>query len=132
MPIMAAYGLASIADEAKLGLEDRIRRDLYWIYQVANSLGRHVLEPLLVEHLAAGSRHVLAHQRFALSMPMRSAPVIQAAIDAIEQKGIRAAPQLIEAAAGSAGVDIPERWRKFLGLLGGGERFEREIKPQSE
>ena len=73
----------------------------------------------MVKAMADGWRYVLEHQGFALSMPMRCAPAIDAAIKAIEQQGVRAAPQLIEAAAEGARLDILLQWQRFLTVLGG-------------
>lgn len=119
MPILVASSLGTVNDDATLSLEDRIRRDLFWIYQVANSLGRHTLEPLVVKALATGWRFVIEHQSFALTMPMRTTPTIEAAIKALEQDGIRSAPFLLEVAAEAARVAIPPQWKPFLVVLRG-------------
>lgn len=119
MPVLVAFSLSTISNEQALSPRDRVLRDLYWVYQAANSTGRRALEPLVVKALVDGWRHILEHQRFALSMPMRCAPAIDAATKAVEQQGIRAAPQLIEAAAEGARLDIPSQWQTFLALLAG-------------
>lgn len=119
MAVLVATSLRKFGDEPALGLRDRVQRDLYWIYQAANSPGRRALEPAVVRAIADGWTHVLEHQRFMLSMPMRSAPTIEAAVKVFVQQGLRAAPQLIEAAAEGARVAIPPQWRTLLDLLGG-------------
>lgn len=119
MPVLAAFTLNTVANDEALSQSDRIRRDLLWLYQAAGSLGRRALEPLIVKSVAEGWRFVLEHQRFALSMPMRTAPLIEAAIKVVEQKGIRAAPQLIDAIADATRLTIPSQWRPFLTALKG-------------
>jgi hypothetical protein len=119
MPVLAAFGLSTARDESTLSPRDRVLRDLYWLHQAANSPGRQALEPLVVTALTDGWRHVLEHQSFALSMPMRCAPAIDTAIKAMEQSGIRAGSQLIDAVAGGCRVDISRQWKLFLDLLAG-------------
>ncbi len=119
MPVLIASSLTTIANDEALSQGDRIRRDLYWLYQAAGSLGRRALEPLVVKSVAEGWRFVLEHQRFALSMPMRTAPSIEAAIVVLEQHGIRAAPRLMDAAADATRLSVPSQWRAFLAALGG-------------
>jgi tetratricopeptide (TPR) repeat protein len=126
MPIWVASSLRTISNEATLSLTERIRRDLYWIHQVANSLGRQALEPLVVSALAEGWRFVLERQRFLLSMPIRSAPAIEVAIELLRQRGIRAGPQLLEAAANGAKLELPTEWRPFLAALGGDRPVGRQ------
>lgn len=119
MPMLVAFSLSTINDDATLSLEHRMRRDLFWVYQAANSLGRHTLEPLVVKALATGWRFVIEHQTFSLSMPMRSAPIVEAAIKALEQHGIRSAPQLLDAVSEAARVAVPPQWNPFLVVLRG-------------
>ena len=86
MSVQVAFSLITVTQDAGLSPRDRVLRDLYWLHQAANSTGRRTLEPVIVKALAEGWRHVLEHQRFALSMPMRSAPGIAAAIEAVLQQ----------------------------------------------
>jgi hypothetical protein len=118
MPVLLAFNLLTAADGSALSPRDRLGRDLYWVYQAASSMGRRVLEPRVVGALADGWRYVIGHQRFLLSMPARSAPAIEAAVNEVEQHGIRAAPELIDAAAGACRLDVSP-WRAFLAALGG-------------
>jgi hypothetical protein len=118
MPILTAFNLLTVADGSMLSPRDRVGRDLYWLYQTGNSMGRRVLEPMVVRALADGWRYVLDRQTFMLSMPARSAPAIEAAIKEVERRGIRAAPELIDAAAGACGLDVSP-WGAFLAALGG-------------
>ncbi|MEZ5850424.1 MAG: ATP-binding protein [Hyphomicrobiaceae bacterium] len=117
MPILTAFSLKTIADDKALSHAERFSRDLYWLYQAANSLARRALEPLVVKAVADGWRYVLDHQRFSLSMPMRTGPALAAAIDAMEKQGIRAMPQLLEAAANAAKLVVPSQWEAFLAAL---------------
>jgi hypothetical protein len=127
MPVLVAFSFRTIANESVLRPSDRVLRDLYWIHQVANSSGRRTLEPLVVKAMAHGWRYVLEQQSFSLSMPMRYAPAIDAAIRVVEQQGIRGGLQLIEAAADAARVDISPGWQAFLVALGG-KAAEAQIK----
>ena len=122
MSVQVAFNLITVTQDAGLSPRDRVLRDLYWLHQAANSTGRRTLEPVIVKALAEGWRHVLEHQRFALSMPMRSAPGIAAAIEAIEQNGVRGSLQVIEATADAARVDVSAQWRSFLASLSGRPR----------
>lgn len=117
MPVLVAFSLLTLADEAALMPRDRLLRDLYWAFQVGNNMGRRTLEPLVVRSLTAGWRRVLAQQSFALSAPLRHASAIEAAIDEVERRGIRAVPALLRAAAPAARVDLSERWEQYLTLL---------------
>jgi hypothetical protein len=119
MCVLVAFTLMSITDGPALTPRDRALRDLYWVCQTATSSGRRALEPVVVKAMADGWRYVLGHQRFALSMPMRSAPAIEGAIKIMEQQGIRAAPELIYSAAQAAGVVISQQWREFLSVVAG-------------
>jgi hypothetical protein len=119
VPVLWAFTLVSIADGAALSASNRAMRELYWVQQTAHSAGRRALEPVVVKAMAEGWRHVLEHQRFALSMPKYSVPAIENAIKGVEQQGVRAAPELIYAAAQAAGVVIPQRWRDFLSVVAG-------------
>ena len=119
MPILTAFSLRTVADDEALSHADRISRDLYWLYQAANSLARRALEPLVVKAVADGWHYVLEHQRFALSMPIRTAPALAAAIDAMEQQGIRAMPQLMEAAADATRLAVPSQWKALLTAVKG-------------
>ena len=120
MPMLVSSSLKTFADAPTLSPRDRVLRDLYWLYQVANSIGRRALEPVAVKALADGWRYVLEHQSFALTMPLRYAPAIDAAINAIESSGVLAGPRLVEAAAEATRLDIPRQWHAFLLALAGG------------
>lgn len=117
LPLLTAYSI--MGDEKTLSPGSRISRDLYWLYQAANSLGRRALEPVVVKAVADGWRHVVDQQSFALSMPMRTAPAIKAGIESLERRGLRGAPLLIEAASDGAGLAVPTQWRTFLDALKG-------------
>ena len=42
MPMLVASSLITIGQDAELSPRDRVHRDLYWLYQAANSMGRRV------------------------------------------------------------------------------------------
>ena len=54
MPVLVAFSLRTITNEQVQSPRDRVLRDLYWVYQAANSTGRRALEPLIVKALADG------------------------------------------------------------------------------
>jgi hypothetical protein len=117
MPVLVAFSLMTLNDEAVLTPLDRLKRDVYWVFQVGNNMARRALEPLVIESLATGWRHVLTQQSFALSAPFRYTPAIEAAIDNVERNGIRAAPDLIFAAAPAVRFELSDNWRKCLEIV---------------
>jgi tetratricopeptide (TPR) repeat protein len=119
MPVVVGFSLMTLNDEAALTPLERLKRDAYWVFQVGNNMGRRALEPLVIEYLVTGWRHVLAQQSFALSAPFRYTPAIEAAINEVERNGIRAAPDLIFAAAPAVRFELSENWRKFLEIVKG-------------
>jgi hypothetical protein len=52
---------------------------------------------------------------------MRSVPAIEDAINGVEQQGMRAAPELIYAAAQAARAVVPQQWRDFLSVVAGSQ-----------
>ena len=54
--VLVAFTLKTIANDSALNPRDRVLRDLYWIFQVGNSVARHVLEPLVVRALVSGCK----------------------------------------------------------------------------
>lgn len=117
MPAVIAFSLTTIKTEQELCPRDRVLRDLYWLYQAANGMGRRALEPVVVNALCEGWTRVLRDQAFMLKMPMRSAGEINRAMAGVRKGGMRAAPSLIEAAADASGIEISAQWKAFLTLL---------------
>ena len=119
LTIVTCSFLKTLNNENELSPSSRFNRDLYLVNHVANSIGRHVLEPRIVTLLVTGWRVVLERQRFALSSPGLNAPLIDKALEALPKVGIRGARALFEAAAPAVGVLLPPDWTAFLALLEG-------------
>lgn len=117
MAAVIAFSLTTLRAEYELVPRDRVLRDLYWLYQAANGIGRRALEPAVVKALCAGWEHVLRDQGFLLKMPLRSAGEINRAMSGLRQGGMRMAPVLVEAAADASGFSISPQWKAFLEVL---------------
>jgi hypothetical protein len=117
MPAVVAFSLTTIKAEQELCPRDRVLRDLYWLYQAANGMGRRALEPLVVNALCEGWTRMLRDQAFMLKRPIRSAGEINRAMAGVRKGGMRMAPSLIEAAADASGSEISAQWKPFLTLL---------------
>jgi hypothetical protein len=118
-PILTCSLFSLLRGDEDIMPTNRYMRDLYLAHHVANSLSRHVLEPLIVERLVAGWTRVLEEQRFALTTPRVFVPEIAAAIQSIREIGLRGAPALFLAAAPAVSVTLTQEWDAFLRKLRG-------------
>jgi tetratricopeptide (TPR) repeat protein len=118
-PILACSLFSFLRGEEDIMPANRYMRDLYLVHHVANSLSRHVLEPLIVERLVTGWTRVLEEQRFALTTPRVFVGEIAAAIQSIREIGLRGTPALFLAAAPAVSVTLTQEWDAFLLKLQG-------------
>jgi hypothetical protein len=72
-----------------------------------------------VAELNFGWKFVIEQQRFLLSDPGLYVPAIEAALDGVTKKGVRAARGLFEIAAPAVRVKLSADWESFFALLDG-------------
>jgi hypothetical protein len=115
--VVVAWFLRLLRQDAGLNPALRFNRDLHLISHVAASFARDFLERRVVAEIEAGWRSTIANQRFALVRPNRGVPLLEGALAAFSNKGLRAARGLFEASASMVDAQLSPEWHSFLTRL---------------
>jgi hypothetical protein len=97
----------------------RFERDLLLVSHTAHSLARRMIEPIVVRIIADGWSEVVANESFALRLPIRYLPELEAAVGDLRSVGLKAAARLLLAAAPAVNVPLSPSWEQLLHQIAG-------------
>lgn len=124
--VVASWYLRLLDEDKTLLPPLRFARDLNLLCHISASFARDYLEKELVARVVDGWRNVIGNQKFYLTDPIRTVPLIEAELENMMRIGLKGAGALFDVLAGAVTTKVPPAARAILNMMSKAELTKAE------